>query len=50
MAQLQPLPLLAACIRDSQAMPQARPVSGEGLSVTPFVQKRTCNVAFAQRD
>lgn len=26
MAQLQPLPLLAACIRDSQAMPQARPV------------------------
>ena len=26
MAQLQWLPLLAACIRDSQAMPQARPV------------------------
>lgn len=30
MAQLQPLPLLAACIRDSQAMPQARPVSARG--------------------
>lgn len=49
MAQLQPLPLLAACIRDSQAMPQLG-LFGEGLSVTYFVQKRPCNVAFPQRN
>lgn len=36
MAQLQPLPLLAACIRDSQAMPQARPVLARGYPSHPL--------------